>query len=63
MQYLLTQEEIDSTKAVTDFYERSLKNILAVVHRDGGQYTEEHGIAKSVRDATEILAIAIDSVK
>ena len=32
-----------------------LKDLLVVIHQDGGQYTEEHGIEKSVRDATYIF--------
>lgn len=28
-----------------------LKNLLAVIHRDGGHYTEEHGIEKSIKEA------------
>ena len=39
--------------------EHHLKNLLAVIHRDGGHYTEEHGIEKSVKDATQIVADAI----
>jgi len=34
-----------------DFYTQDLKNLLAVIHRDGGHYTEKHGIKKSVEDA------------
>jgi rubrerythrin len=29
-----------------------LGDILAVIHRDGGHYTEEHGLERSARDAT-----------
>lgn len=25
-----------------------LKDLLAIIHRDGGQYTDEHGLAKSM---------------
>lgn len=28
-----------------------LQNLLAVIHRDGGQYTEEHGLETAVEDA------------
>ena len=35
---------------------RSLLNLLAIIHRDGGHYTEEHGIEKSVKDAMLIVA-------
>jgi len=30
---------------------RELGEILAVIHRDGGHYTDKHGISKSVADA------------
>jgi hypothetical protein len=30
---------------------RDLGEILAIIHRDGGHYTGEHGISKSVADA------------
>ncbi len=33
-----------------------LLNLLAVIHRDGGHYTEEHGIEKSTQDATLIIS-------
>ena len=34
--------------------EKMLKNLLAVLHRDGGHYTKQHGIKKSVKDAISI---------
>lgn len=34
----------------------SLENLLAVIHRDGGHYTETHGLKKSVADAMTIVA-------
>jgi len=37
-------------------YKHLLHNILAYVHRDGGHYTENHGIEKSVGDAIAIIA-------
>ena len=33
-----------------------LCNLLAVIHRDGGQYTERHGLEKSVADAMTIVS-------
>jgi len=33
-----------------------LKNLLAIIHRDGGHYTGEHGLEKSVADAMKIVA-------
>ena len=32
-------------------YKHYLNNLLAVIHRDGGHYTQEHGIEKSAKDA------------
>lgn len=40
-----------------------LTNLLARVHRDGGQYTEEHGIDKSVEVADLIVATLIARVE
>ena len=37
-------------------YEKLLLELLARIHRDGGQYTQEHGIEKSVQDADLIVA-------
>lgn len=39
-----------------DTLERHLKNLLARIHRDGGHYTEEHGLNKSAADADRIVA-------
>jgi len=33
-----------------------LLNLLAVIHRDGGHYTEQHGLNKSCQDAEKIVA-------
>ena len=43
----------------TDRTESHLLDLLAVLHRDGGHYTAEHGIKKSVEAA---LKIASDKV-
>lgn len=49
--------EFKTRLKVDDFdYAGSLKNLLAVLHRDGGHYTEEHGIKKSFRDSLAIAA-------
>ena len=32
-----------------------LQNLLAVIHRDGGHYTAEHGLEKSVQDAMRLV--------
>ena len=36
--------------------EFQLKNLLAVIHRDGGCYTHEYGVEKSVQDAIQKVA-------
>jgi hypothetical protein len=42
-----------------ELYRRSLFDLLAVVHRDGGHYTVEHGLEKSVEDALRIIAAKV----
>lgn len=37
------------------YYRNKLFNLLAVVHRDGGQYTYLHGVEESVIDALQII--------
>jgi hypothetical protein len=32
-------------------YEQKLRDLLAIIHKDGGHYTEQHGIKKSFDDA------------
>jgi hypothetical protein len=34
----------------------ALKNLLASIHRDGGHYTEKHGLTESCRAADERVA-------
>ena len=33
--------------------ESLLRELLAVIHRDGGQYAETHGVAKATADAAQ----------
>ena len=37
--------------------ERLLRGLLAIVHRDGGQYTHDVGLARSVEDAVHIIGM------
>jgi hypothetical protein len=39
------------TPDATPRYEHHLRNLLAVIHRDGGHYATEHGIEKASEDA------------
>ncbi len=45
-----------STSNIIDRKSDQLLNLLAVVHRDGGHYTEEHGVDKSVEDGMKIIS-------
>lgn len=36
-------------------FKEVLENLLAIIHRDGGQHTIEVGIEKSVEDAIQII--------
>jgi len=38
------------------YYKNHLFNLLAVLHRDGGHYTETHGVDKSVKDAMKLAS-------
>ena len=37
-----------------DVYE-DLLNLLAVIHRDGGHYVNDHGLKKAIEDAIKII--------
>lgn len=52
-QYAQTLERL---KAERDAKSKWLGELLAVIHRDGGQYQDEHGDEKAVRDAHLIVA-------
>lgn len=43
-------------------YEKLLLNLLARIHRDGGHYTQEYGIEKSVQDADLRVAEAYSKI-
>ena len=44
-----------ASKVIAKDHEWLLLNLLAVAHRDGGQYTELAGLATSVVDALRIV--------
>lgn len=51
------QEESDCAHIVESMgYENALRNLLAIIHRDGGHYAAEHGIKKAVEDAHKVWA-------
>ena len=41
------------------FYMRELGELLAILHRDGGQYLSEHGWEKATADAKQIASDAV----
>ena len=48
----------DKTRDICDvcYYRTPLLNLLAFIHRDGGQYIAEHGMDKAIKDAAKIIA-------
>jgi len=55
--YAVNLAKHDKTKDICDvcYYKIPLMNLLAYIHRDGGHYTAEHGLEKSVKDAKEVI--------
>jgi|GEM_PF-1808032 len=43
--------EVAEFKEDRDRVERQLNDLLAIIHRDGGHYTGQHGITKAIADA------------
>ncbi len=39
---------------IEHYYKNHLFNLLAVMHRDGGHYIDEHGVDKAVKDAHKV---------
>ena len=40
--------------------EKALHNLLAVIHRDGGNYVGQHGTEKAVTDAIKKIALLLE---
>ena len=53
------RKQVAELKAERDEARRDLGEILAIIHRDGGHYTGEHGISKSVADAHATWAAVV----
>lgn len=51
-----TLRELSALRAAQAESEHWLKELLAIIHRDGGHYVAEHGIEKAVRSAHEVWA-------
>ena len=41
------------------YYKNHPMNLLAIIHRDGGQYVGKHGMDKAVEDGKQIVVNAI----
>uniref|UniRef100_A0A6M3K0Y8 Uncharacterized protein n=1 Tax=viral metagenome TaxID=1070528 RepID=A0A6M3K0Y8_9ZZZZ len=55
------RQQVEEYKAFWDqarLANQMLENLLAIIHRDGGHYTSEHGLEKSVKDAQKKVAEA-----
>jgi len=59
IQKVRADEAEKDTKKWAKYYKNKLKNVLAVAHRDDGEYTAIHGIEKSTDDAIRKIADAI----
>jgi len=46
----------ESNRVFDDQWEPVL-GLLAIIHRDGGHYTGEHGIEKACEDAVEVVGL------
>lgn len=49
------KNERDEAIRTRDEIQQQLLNLLAVIHRDGGQYTDEHGMAAAIERAHDIV--------
>jgi hypothetical protein len=49
-------KQLKEEKFWRQYYNRELRNILAITHRDGGDYTTRHGIKKSIAEAKQIIS-------
>lgn len=47
----ILKAERDEAIRTRDEVHQQLMNLLAVIHRDGGQYVGEHGVAQAITDA------------
>lgn len=54
----LTGRELEGALERSERLEGMLKNLLARIHRDGGQYVEKVGLEKAVEDA-DALVVAL----
>lgn len=51
----ILKAERDEAHRTRDEIQHQLLNLLAVIHRDGGHYTAEHGVEASVDRAEDII--------
>jgi uncharacterized coiled-coil DUF342 family protein len=54
-QVTVLKAERDEANRTRDEVHQQLMNLLAVIHRDGGQYVDEHGVAAALERAHDIV--------
>lgn len=54
-QVTVLKAERDEAVRTRDEVHDALMNLLARIHRDGGHYVEQHGVAKAVEDAHDLI--------
>ena len=61
---IIEEKKMDAqtNQLAPDFYQKSLEDLLCIIHRDGGHYIGEHGIEKAVMDAKIRAAAAVQSL-
>lgn len=56
------EESHDIERARADTAEHRLRNLLALIHRDGGHYEAAHGMAKACNDAEALVVARLGAV-
>lgn len=51
----ILKAERDEAIRTRDEIHHQLLNLLALAHRDGGHYVDEHGVEKSIADARDVM--------
>ena len=60
-QVTVLKAERDEAIRTRDDVHQQLMNLLAVIHRDGGQYVDEHGVATAIEHAHGIIVAMHES--
>lgn len=60
-QVTILKAERDEANRTRDEVHQQLMNLLAVIHRDGGQYVDEHGVETAIEHAHGIIVSCHES--